>query len=142
MKINQVSTVLLALAAWISSVGHVHAQSTMFTYSGRVLSGGLSFNGAGQFKFALVTSTNFNHQARATPVVNSGFITSYNVTDGGSGYVSAPAVTISGGGGSGAAATANLGGGSVASITVDNPGSGYNSGAPTVTIAPPPPNIS
>lgn len=117
------------------------AQSTLFTYQGRLTDNSTNFAGTGQFKFALVTSTNSNHQATATAVDTSGFITSYVVTYGGNGYSTPPGVTISGGGGFGAAATANITGGSVTSITVNNPGSGYTS-TPTVTIAPPPPNFS
>lgn len=37
------------------------AQNTAFTYQGRIRSGNTDFNGIGQFKFALVTSTNANH---------------------------------------------------------------------------------
>ncbi|HVU99888.1 MAG TPA: hypothetical protein VHH88_00910, partial [Verrucomicrobiae bacterium] len=123
----------------------VFAQNTMFTYQGLVSANGAAFSGTGQFKFALVTSTNFARQA--TGVANMGglppnqFVSSCSVTYGGNGYASVPAVTISGGGGSGATAQANLSGGSVVSITVLTPGSGYSS-APAITIAPPPPNIS
>ena len=42
------------------------AQSTAFTYQGRVTDNGTNFNGSGQFKFALVTGTNANHTATAT----------------------------------------------------------------------------
>ena len=56
--------------------------------------------------FALVTSTNANHQAAATAVMGgvdpNQFVSSCPVVDGGSGYTIAPSVTFSGGGGSGA----------------------------------------
>ena len=121
---------------------NVRAQNTVFTYQGRVTATGSNFTGAGQFKFALVTSTNFSQQATATANPPSGgFITVINVTFGGSGYVTAPAVTISGGGGSGATAHANVSGGAVTSIIVDNPGSGYTS-TPLVIIAAPTANIT
>ena len=113
----------------------------MFTYQGRVLDNGTNFTGMGQFKFALVTSTNTSRQATATAFVNSGFVTGYNVTDGGSGYPSPPAVTVSGGGGSGATATASASGGAVTGIAANNPGSGYTS-TPLVTIAAPPSTLS
>ena len=142
MKIKPFSGVFLALMTWLAGGQDLHSQNTLFTYHGRVLSGGVNFNGTGQFKFALVTSTNFNRQARAVAVVNSGFITSYTVTDGGAGYTVAPAVTVSGGGGSGAAASATVSNGAVVRVSVDNPGSGYNTGVPSVTIASPPANIS
>jgi len=134
-------TKVLFCISVLFSITAALGQGTVFTYQGRVTDNGSNFSGSGQFKFALVTSTNFNHQATATAVDNSGFITSYVVTSGGSGYTVAPTVTISGGGGSGAVATANISGGSVTSITVNNPGSGYTT-TPTVIIAPPPPNIS
>ena len=131
------------LAAFSFQVSTAHAQNTTFTYQGRVLDNGTNFTGAGQFQFALVTSTNFNHTATATANPPSGgFITGYVVTVGGSGYVTAPAVTIFGGGGSGAAATANLSGGVVTSLTVASTGNGAYTSAPTVTIAPPPASIS
>jgi len=40
--------------------GTASAQSTVFTYQGRVTDNGTNFNGGGQFKFALVTGTNAN----------------------------------------------------------------------------------
>jgi Chaperone of endosialidase len=119
------------------------AQNTAFTYQGRVTDNGTNFSGAGQFKFALVTSTNANHTATATADAPSGgYITGYTVVDGGNGYVTAPAVTVFGGGGSGAAATAHLTGDTVTSISVAATGDGSYTGAPTVLIAPPPPDIS
>ncbi len=119
-----------------------HAQGTAFTYQGLVTDGGTNFSGTGQFKFALVTSSNVASQATATASPPSGgFITVINVTFGGNGYTTAPAVTISGGGGSGATATASVSGGAVTAITVNNPGSGYT-GTPTVTIGAPPVDLS
>ncbi|MBI5383253.1 MAG: tail fiber domain-containing protein [Verrucomicrobia bacterium] len=136
---------LLALLALLSTLNlrlsTVSAQNTVVTYQGRVQSGGSDFNGSGQFKFALVTSSNANSQATATATVSGGFVTIYIVTFGGSGYVTAPTVTISGGGGSGATATASITGGVVTQITAATPGSGYT-GVPTVTISAPPENLS
>src|SRR6266404_3662967 len=83
---------LLLLPTLNSRFSTLFAQSTVFTYQGRVLDNGTNFTGAGQFKFALVTSTNTSRQATATASVNSGFVTGYNITDGGSGYTAAPAV--------------------------------------------------
>ncbi len=117
------------------------AQNTIFTYQGRVTDNGTNFTGFGQFKFALVTGTNFNRQATATANLTSGFVTSITVVNGGNGYTTAPIVTITGGGGSGATATASVSGGAVTSISVNNAGSGYTN-APTVLIAPPPPSIT
>lgn len=118
----------------------VRAQNTVITYQGRVSAHGTNFTGLGQFKFALVTSTNNNHTAAAAANLSGAFVTSYSVTSGGNGYTSPPAVTITGGGGSGATATAIVSGGVVIGISAGLAGSGYTS-VPTVTIAPPPPAI-
>jgi hypothetical protein len=126
------------LALWcVALTTNLCAQSTVVTYQGRVQSGGDDFTGNGQFKFALVTSSNTAVTATATATLSGGFVTIIAVNNGGNGYVTPPAVTISGGGGSGAAATASVIGGAVTAITVNNPGTGYTS-APTVSIAAPP----
>ena len=148
MKLNIISSaarlrrLLSAGALALSLTATALAQSTVFTYQGRVLDNGTNFNGPGQFKFSLVTSTNFNHQATATATISGGFVTIYTVTFGGDGYTTAPTVTVSGGGGTGAAATAHLTGGVVTSITVSHPGNGDYTSVPTVTIEPPPANIA
>ena len=134
----------VAATLLFSILNSTFGQSTAFTYQGLVQDNGTNFTGTGQFQFALVTGTNANQTATATasPPV-SGFITTINVTFGGSGYTAVPAVTISGGGGSGATATATISNGVVTAININSGGngSGYTS-APAVTIAPPPPNIS
>lgn len=121
------------------------AQSTVFTYQGHITDNGTNFSGTGQFQFALVTSTNFNHQAIATAnlggVSPNYFVSSCTVNSSGNGYISPPPVTIFGGGGSGATASASISGGVVATINVLTPGSGYTN-VPTVSIAHPPANIS
>jgi hypothetical protein len=140
-KLN-LAAVCICLLALGSALSTALAQNTVVTYQGRVQSGGSDFTGAGQFKFALVTSTNTAATATAAVATTSGgFVTTINVTSGGSGYVTAPAVTITGGGGSGATATASVSGGVVTAINVNNPGSGYSS-IPTVTVAAPPEAIS
>jgi hypothetical protein len=73
--------------------------------------------------------------AAATAAISGGFVTIYNVTNGGEGYASAPTVTIEGDG-TGATATAVVVDGAVTEINAGNPGSGYS--AATVTIAEPP----
>ena len=80
-------------------------------------------------------------QATATPVVVSGFIVGASVVNGGSGYLISPAVTVNDGTGSGAVITAQISGGVVTNLTVSVAGSGYSSIA-TLTIAPPPNNMS
>lgn len=131
----------LHLAALLGLTAPALAQNVTFTYQGRVTSGGTPFTGAGQFKFALVTSTDASAPATATAVVSFGFVVNITVDTGGSGYTTPPAVTITGGGGSGASATATVSGGAVTAITIVNNGSGYTS-PPTVTVAPPPPSLS
>jgi hypothetical protein len=146
MKANQIHLTLFSAFVILSvGVGTIRAQSAVFTYQGRVLDNGTNFNGAGQFKFALVTSSNANNQATATAVMGGSspheFVENFANLYGGSGYTNAPTVTISGGGGSGAQASATISGGVVTAINIINPGSGYTS-APTVTIAAPPLDIS
>lgn len=105
-------------------------------------SGNEPFTGAGQFKFALVTTTNTSASATAiASIVFLGGVTAINVTFGGSGYVTPPAISLTGGGGSGATATAFISGGVVTSIQVNTSGSGYTL-PPTVIIAPPPPTLA
>jgi hypothetical protein len=109
----------------------------LINYQGRVAVGGVNFDGSGDFKFALVDKgVDANAQATANAVNSSGFITSYNILDGGSGYLVVPTVIISGGGGSGAAAHAVIASGVVTGLAVDSPGSGYTS-TPSVLIDPP-----
>ncbi len=129
-----------ALLCLFAAAG-LHAQNVTSTYQGRVTSGGTPFTGAGQFKFALVTSTDASATATATAMLVGQFVVTITVNAGGNGYVTPPAVTISGGGGSGATATATVSGGMVIAINVNTTGSGFTS-VPTVTIAPPPPAIS
>ena len=139
MKTNLTSAIIaLALFAGVSQAA---AQNATVTYQGRVLANGASFNGTGQFKFALVTSANISSPAYATAQLTGSVVTSVTVDVGGNGYTSPPAVSFSGGGGSGAAATATVSGGAMTDITVNNAGSGYTN-APTVTIAPPPETLS
>jgi hypothetical protein len=138
--------ILLLVTLTIQILPHcLVAQGTAFTYQGLVTDNGTNFTGAGQFQFALVTSTNTSVQAAATANMGGSspneFVESFNLTAGGSGYVNAPAVTITGGGGSGASAQATISGGAVNSISIISPGSGYSS-TPAVTIAAPPADLT
>lgn len=63
--------------------------------------------------------------AAATATIVNGAITSYSVTNGGSGYTSAPTVVITDGSGTGASAIATISGGQVVSIAPNAIGSGY-----------------
>src|ERR1017187_6620598 len=132
---------LLIALALFAGLHQAAAQGTAFTYQGRVTDNGTNFSGTGQFKFALVTSTNTSSAATATAHLTGSFVTSCTVVLGGNGYTTPPTVTFSGGGGSGAVATATVSGGAVTALTVNNAGSGYTS-TPTVIIAPPPDNIT
>jgi N-acetylneuraminic acid mutarotase len=78
-------------------------------------------------------------QATATPIINSGFITSVTINNGGLGYLTPPVVTVNPVNGSGAVITAQVSNGAVSALNVGNPGGSYSAGT-TVTIAPPPSN--
>jgi hypothetical protein len=121
------------LVLLVGSVFRVDAQEVprVLNYQGKVASGGVPFDGVGQFKFALLAPSGSGVAATAT--VTSGFVTAVTVNSGGSGYVAAPVVKLSGGGGAGATAAATVSGGVVTGITVTAPGSGYTS-APTVSF--------
>ncbi len=140
---NRFSALALAATILTTSIATVSAQvpQTM-NYQGRVVSSGVNFNGTGHFKFALVDGgVNANQTATATPVLGAGgSVDSITIALGGSGYVVAPAVTILGDG-TGAIATATVAGGVVTAITVTAAGAGYT-GVTSVSIAPPPPDIS
>jgi hypothetical protein len=56
-KIQSPFLTLACLIMLHSSCLCLHAQNTVFTYQGRVTDNGTNFTGAGQFEFALVTST-------------------------------------------------------------------------------------
>jgi len=113
----------------------------ILNYQGRIAVRGVPFEGTGQFKFALVNggtvTTPAARTAIASAVVNSGFVTSVTVVDGGAGYATSPTVTISGGGGNGATAVANVTDGEVTGFTITSPGSDCGS-APTVNVDAPP----
>ena len=155
MKKNLSRTGWLALAALAIlnlQPATAVAQSTVFTYQGRVLANGTNFNGTGQFKFALITSSTFNQQATATANLSGQFVTSYHILSRGSGYVNAPSVTVSGGGcgdtdapavsiqgggGSGATATAVVNNGVVVNMVIPDAGVGHTT-APQIVIGSPP----
>jgi hypothetical protein len=141
MKSRLFSAVVLGVLVFVLGPLNLRAQTTAFTYQGHMLDNGSSFNGNGQFKFALVTSVSASRQATATANLAGMFVISYNITDGGAGYISAPTVTILGGGGSGATATATVSGGAVTAINPMTAGTGYTS-APTVTLSAPPPSLA
>ena len=124
--------------------GTAYAQiPQLINYQGRVTTGGVNFDGSGQFKFALVDGgTDTTPQIRtatATASVVNGFVVGVSVTNGGAGYSSAPVVTVTGNG-NGATATATVSGGVVTAITIGNPGAGYT-GSASVVVAPPPPAV-
>src|SRR2546429_3970274 len=110
-----------ALCSLLTLANPLFAQTTVVTYQGRVLDNGTNFTGTGQFKFALVTSTNISSQATAIANLTGNFVTSCTVVFGGNGYVAPPTVTISGGGGSGATAPATVPGGAGKPNTANKP---------------------
>ena len=144
-SVSRVPVILGLLSILVFQPSAVFAQETVFTYQGRAMVGGTNFTGLGQFKFALVTSTNASRQATATAIMGgvapNEFVSSCSVNYSGNGYTGSAGVSFAGGGGSGASAIANVSGGAVNSITVLTPGSGYSS-PPAVTIDPPPPAIT
>src|SRR6187455_647872 len=99
----------------------------LLNYQGRVTVAGKNFDGAGQFKFALVDGgTDQNVTATATGTVDaSGRVESIQVDNRGRGYQSPPRVTITGTG-AGAEGTAVLEGDEVISIMVTNTGADYS----------------
>jgi hypothetical protein len=130
--------ILLATSIWCAA-----QVPQLLNYQGRVASGGVNFEGTGQFKFALVDGgTNTSRPATATVTVSGGFVTIVTVTDGGSGYMEAPRAYVRDTkfGGSGALLDVTVAGGAVTSISVINPGSGYTSST-WIDIAAPPPSI-
>jgi hypothetical protein len=131
---------LLATVTFLQSDAFAQSPYVTVTYQGQVSASGGTFTGTGQFKFALVTSTNVAQQATATAQITGTFVTAVLVNQGGNGYASPPAIMFSGGGGSNATATAVISNGVVTAISINNAGAGYTS-APNVTIAPPPPDL-
>ena len=69
--------------------------------------------------------------AKATPIIDNGFIVGAILTDGGCGYTNQPAVIFSGQGGSGAAGYVQINNGSATNIVITDAGFGY----PTNTVA-------
>ncbi len=124
---------LALVANLVLAFAQAHSQDVprVLSYQGKVTSGGVPFNGTGQFKFALLAPSGSG--ASATAVLTGVFTATVNMTNPGSGYVVAPLVKFSGGGGSGAVATATISGGTVSGVNVTNPGFGYTS-APNVSF--------
>ena len=115
----------------------------LINYQGRVAVGGVNFDGAGQFKFALVDGTGVNttRPATATATLTDSSVTRVTVTDGGAGYTSAPFAMIACATGSGATLTCGVTDAAIASIAVDPSNSGY-SGSVNVKIDAPPNGMS
>ena len=85
-----------------------------------------------QNKINILSQDSFTSAAATATVSSAGTITSFTISDGGSGFASIPSVTLSNpiGIGSTASATASILNGSVVAIAVSNPGSGYASTNP------------
>ena len=84
---KRIAQLLTSITAFCAVVGALAQVPSIINYQGRLSVGGTNvFDGAGQFKFALVNGgTNLNRQATATAAVNAEFLTSITVTDGGQG---------------------------------------------------------
>lgn len=136
---------LAAIASISSQLSIACAQSSAFSYQGKITASGTNFSGNGWFKFAVLQlGTNQARQAAATADYSSGYIKTIAVTDGGAGYLTPPAVTIYGVPGpqwGGASATAVVSHGAVVAIDVVTVGSNFLLGA-TVSIAAPPPDFT
>ena len=143
----------LLRAAWLlgcfllPATGCLRAQTTTFTYQGRVQDNGTNYTGNGQFKFALLVATNTSSQPIAS-INYAGSLGNLNVESvtvnyGGSGYVTAPAVTFTGGEPN-PTGYATISGGSVTAITVTSGGNYPFTGGTgiIITIAPPPNNFT
>ena len=85
-----------------------------------------------QKKVNILSQDSCTSAAATATVSSAGTVTSFTISDGGSGFASIPSVTLSNpvGTGSTASATATILNGSVVSIAVSNPGSGYASTNP------------
>jgi hypothetical protein len=140
---------LFSLLALLAGIHQAAAQSTEFTYQGRVTDNGTNFTGTGQFKFSVITYSNLNVTATAANaqiIAPGGYgtgtvIPPITLINGGSGYLTPPTVTIPGsdniGPDSNATATATISGGMVTAINLISGGYGYIS-YPPVIISPPP----
>jgi len=103
----------IAFAALLFSVSTYAQVPALISYQGRIAVSGTNFEGAGQFKFALVgPDFNTSQQATATAFVNgppeNRFIGFIQVNMPGNGYTTAPAVTITDSTGTGAIAASRL----------------------------------
>ncbi|HEY1719132.1 MAG TPA: hypothetical protein VGH42_12670 [Verrucomicrobiae bacterium] len=127
------------LSTFNSQLSTARAQGTAFTYQGRVTDNGTNFTGIGQFKFALVTGTNFSSQATATATVDTvnEEVTAITVVNGGSGNTTAPTLTFIGTIASFPTYYVTLTNGTVASITVTSGGAGVID-ITSVIVTPPP----
>jgi len=136
---QRAALVLLLLAALNCRFTAAFAQSTAFTYQGRVTDSGTNFTGTGQFEFALQVVTNTSSQAvvgiGSLSGINSGAVLSCVVYNGGSGYTTPPVVTFSGGSPD-ATGTAVVSNGAVTAINIIS-GGNYPYEA-LVSVAPPP----
>lgn len=84
----------------------------------------------------LINTSYQPHAARATPIMDNGFVVAASIVDAGYAYTNPPTVYIVGGGGSGAQATTTISNGNVTAINIINAGYGY-SGIPSIFISPP-----
>ena len=124
-----------SIGAWVNGVSIWAYKSGSFVRFGPLT--GITVTNSGQdydagSKPALEITEGGGTGATGEVVVN-GSLTSFVVTEQGSGYTESPLVSIVGGGGIGATAQAVVTGGRVTRILVEQPGTGYTS-QPSVSI--------
>ena len=124
-----------SIGAWVNGVSIWAYKSGDFVRFGPLT--GITVSNTGQdydagSKPALEITGGGGTGATGEVVVN-GSLTSFDVTEQGSGYTESPLVSIVGGGGIGATAQAIVTGGRVTRILVEQPGTGYTS-QPSVSV--------
>jgi len=124
-----------SIGTWVNGVSIWAYKSGEFVRFGPLT--GITVNNSGQDYDAgskpALEITGGGGTGAAGEVVVNGSLTSFVVTNEGSGYTESPLVSIVGGGGIGATAQAVVTGGRVTRILVEQPGSGYTS-QPSVSI--------
>jgi hypothetical protein len=123
------------IGAWINGVSIWSYKSSEYVQFGpltgiTVTNPGINYDAGNKPTLEITGGGGFG---AAGEVVVNGSLTSFTVTNGGSGYTESPLVSIVGGGGVGATAQAVITGGRVTRILVEQQGSGYTS-QPSVAI--------
>lgn len=124
-----------AAIGWISVTGTASGVGNIRVWVTDTFQDTLINNGDTPTTICTNVVANLNtHSEWPVTATATGGVTSFTVTNPGSGYTSAPTVMFSGGGGSGASAIATIAGNMVTGITVVDPGTGYTT-APTISFS-------